>query len=115
MLEVSGIRIHLTQLDGGDERELALCKKALAKKLRVNASQLRGIERRRRSIDARKKADIVLTFTLRAELAGGPSQEAAVLSKLTRAHAEKGVRVVDEEPFGWPDAAVAPDARPVVV
>ena len=73
MLEVSGIRIHLTQLDGGDERELALCKKALAKKLRVNASQLRGIERRRRSIDARKKADIVLTFTLRAELAGGPS------------------------------------------
>lgn len=115
MLEVSGIRIHLTQLDGGDERELALCKKALAKKLRVNASQLRGIERRRRSIDARKKADIVLTFTLRAELAGGSSQEAAVLSKLTRAHAEKGVRVVDEEPFGWPDAAVAPDARPVVV
>ncbi len=118
MLEVSGIRIRLSQLDGTDERELACCKRAAAKKLRVNASQVKSVERRRRSIDARKKNDITLTFTLRVELAGGTSGEAAVMARLAKAHAEKGIRVVDEEPFGWPapvDGSALPGSRPVVV
>ena len=118
MLEVSGIRIRLSQLDGTDERELACCKKAVAKKLRVNASQVKTVERRRRSIDARKKNDITLTFTLRVELAGGASEESALLARLERAHAEKGVRLVDEGPFGWPapvDVSALGDVRPIVV
>lgn len=118
MLEVSGIHIRLQQLDGSDEREIEQCKKVVAKKLRVNASQLKVIERRRRSIDARKRSDISLTFTLRVRLAGGEPEEKALLAKLERAHADKGVRMVDEEPFGFPmpvDAPAATGMRPVVV
>lgn len=116
MLEVSGIRIRLSQLDGSDAGELDALRRAVAKKLRVPERELAGVERRRRSIDARKKNDIVLTFTARVGLRAGEDAERALLGKLARARAEKGVRLVDEEPFLFPEPVrCVPDRRVVVV
>ena len=116
MLEVSGIRIRLSQLDGSDAGELAALRRAVAKKLRVPERELAGLERRRRSIDARKKNDILLTFTARAGLRAGEEAERALLSKLARAHAEKGVKLVDEKPFLFPEpVGHVPDRLVVVV
>lgn len=118
MLEVSGIRIALDQLDGSDAAELAACRRALVRRLRVGEKDLASVTRRRRSVDARHRGDVHLTFTLRAELAGGPSAERALLSRLARRHAEKNVRVVDEVPYGFPapvPAAARPAERPMVV
>lgn len=116
MLEVSGIRIRLSQLDGSDAGELAALRRAVAKKLRVPERELAGVERRRRSIDARKKNDIVLTFTARVGLRAGEDAERALLGKLTRARAEKGVRPVEEKPFLFPEPVErVPDRRVVVV
>lgn len=116
MLEVSGIRIRLSQLDGSDAGELAALRRAVAKKLRVPERELAVVERRRRSIDARKKNDIVLTFTARVGLRAGEDAERALLGKLARARAEKGVRLVDEEPFLFPEPIErVPDRRVVVV
>lgn len=116
MLEVSGIRIPLSALDGTDERELAACRRTLARKLRVNERDLARVERRRRSIDARKRDDIRLTFTLRAELAGGASAEQTLLARLAKRRADKGVKLVEERPYGFPAPLTAPALqRPVVV
>ena len=116
MLEVSGIRIRLAQLEGSDAGELAALRRAVAKTLRVPERELAGVERRRRSIDARKKNDIVLTFTARVGLRAGEDAERALLGKLARARAEKGVRLVDEEPFLFPEPIErVPDRRVVVV
>ena len=71
MIEVSGIRVPLSQLDGTDAREQAVVRRALARRLHVRPEELSRVTRRKRSIDARKKGDIQLIFTLRAELAGG--------------------------------------------
>ncbi len=116
MLEVSGIRIRLSQLDGSDAGELAALRRVVAKKLRVPERELAGVERRRRSIDARKKNDIVLTFTARVGLRAGEDAERALLGKLARARAEKGVRLVAEKPFLFPEpVGCVPDRRVVVV
>lgn len=116
MLEVSGIRIRLSQLDGSDAGELAALRRAVAKKLRVSERELAGLERRRRSIDARKKNDILLTFTARVGLRAGEDAERALLAKLARARADKDVNLVDEKPFKFPEPVERmPDRRVVVV
>ena len=116
MLEVSGIRIPLSALDGSDATELAACRRALAHKLRVSERDVASVRRRRRSIDARRRGDVHLTFTLRAELAGGAPAERALLARLAKRRAERNVRVVDERPFGFPERVGRREApRPVVV
>ena len=116
MLEVSGIRIPLSALDGSDARELAACRRAVARKLRVGEKVLATVERRRRSIDARKRGDVQITFTLRIELAGGAAEERALLARLAKKRAGKNVRIVDERPFGFPERIERRDApRPVVI
>ena len=116
MLEVSGIRIPLSALDGSDARELAACRRAVARKLRVGEKDLATVERRRRSIDARKRGDVQITFTLRIELAGGAAEERALLARLAKKRADKNVRIVDERPFGFPERIERRDApRPVVI
>ena len=101
MIEVSGIRIPLSALKGD---ELAACRRALAHKLHVSEGDLVHVERRRRSIDARKRGNVQLTFTLRAELA--PS---------ARPRLDKSVRVVDERPFTFPAPVAHDGSRPVIV
>ncbi|WP_322151181.1 NAD(P)/FAD-dependent oxidoreductase [Paratractidigestivibacter sp.] len=116
MLEVSNIRVRLAQLDGRDATELSVLKRAAAKKLRVRPADVARIERRRRSIDARKKNDIIVTFTLYVELKGGKDAESAVLGKLARDHADKGVKVAEPDGFTFPGLVLTrPDLRPVVV
>ena len=116
MLEITNVRVRLGQLDGTDARELSVCKKAAAKKLRIKPQEIASIERRRRSIDARKKNDVTLMFTLRAELAGGVGAEAALLARLEDEHASKGVSIVDEKPFSFPEPINAEQSRrPIVV
>ena len=104
MLEVSGIRIPLKALDGTDGRELAACRRALARKLGVREGDIASLERRRRSIDARKRGNVQLAFTLRAELAPG-----------ARPRTDKGVRAVEDCPFTFPAPVTRAGGRPVVV
>ncbi|WP_417230873.1 NAD(P)/FAD-dependent oxidoreductase [Thermophilibacter sp.] len=104
MLEVSGIRIPLKALDGTDGRELAACRRALARKLGVREGDIASLERRRRSIDARKRGNVQLAFTLRAELAPG-----------ARPRTDKGVRAVEDRPFTFPAPVTRAGGRPVVV
>ena len=116
MLEVSNIRVRLEQLDGRDATELSVLKRAVAKKLRVRPAEVARVERRRRSIDARKKNDIIVTFTLHVELKGGDAAERALLAKLARAHADKGVKAAEPDSFTFPGLVLTrPDLRPVVV
>lgn len=116
MLEVGGIRIPLSALDGSEGRERAACERALARRLRVGASDLLDVRPRRRSVDARKRAAVHLTFTLRARLRGGEAEERALLDRLSRHHADKGVSIVDERPFELPQPLGRTGlARPVVV
>lgn len=116
MLEASGVRVALSALDGTDARELKACRRALAKKLHVDARDLTDVVRRRRSVDARKRNDVHLTFTLRFSLKGGKTAEQALLAELARRRAEKGVAVVDERAYGWPARQQSPlEERPVVV
>ena len=116
MLEVSNIRVRLEQLDGRDATELSVLKRAVAKKLRVRPAEVTRVERRRRSIDARKKNDIIVTFTLHVELKGGDAAERALLAKLARAHADKGVKTAEPDSFTFPGLVLTrPDLRPVVV
>ena len=116
MLEVSNIRIRLGQLDGRDASELSVLRKACAKKLRVKPGEIGRLERRRRSIDARKKNDVMLTFTLHIGLKGGDAAESALLAKLRRAHADKGVKIAEPDSFTFPGLMLnGPELRPVVV
>lgn len=116
MLEISNVRVRLAQLDGSDARELAVCRKAAAHKLRVPAGDVARVERRRRSIDARKKGDITLLFTLRVGLAGGEEAERDLLAKLEAAGQARGVAMAAKKRFGFPEPVrTVRDLRPVVV
>lgn len=74
MIEVSNLRIPLSRLDGTEKGELAACRKALARKLGIREGRIQSLELRRRSIDARKRSSILLTFTVRATIRGDESE-----------------------------------------
>lgn len=117
MIEVSGIRVPLSQLDGTDAREQAVVRRALARRLHVRPEELSRVTRRKRSIDARKKGDIQLIFTLRAELAGGAQAEKTLLAGLASKREAGSVRVVEaaDKDFPQPLACVSHDQVPIVV
>lgn len=117
MIEVSGIRVALSKLDGSDARELTVLRRALARRLHVQSDELTHVSRRKRSIDARKKGDIQLIFTLRAELAGGDDAEKALLERLSSRREAGGVRQVSaaEKGFPMPVGRAPHDQGPIVV
>lgn len=117
MIEVSGIRMALSKLDGSDARELTVLRRALARRLHVQSDELTHVSRRKRSIDARKKGDIQLIFTLRAELAGGDDAEKALLERLSSRREAGGVRQVSaaEKGFPMPVGRAPHDQGPIVV
>ena len=84
MLEVSGIRLPVTALDGSDQRELAACRKAASRMLHVGEAKIEGLELRRRSIDARRRDRIQLTFTVRLSLRGDEREVARRNAKCCR-------------------------------
>lgn len=117
MIEVSGIRVPLSQLDGTDPREQAVIRRALARRLHVRPEELGHVTRRKRSIDARKKGDIQLIFTLRAELAGGAPAEKTLVAGLASKREAGDVRVVEaaDKDFPQPLACAPHDQGPIVV
>ena len=84
MLEVSGIRIPLSTLDGTDARELAACRRAVARKLRVGEKDLGSVESRRRSIDARKRGDVDRIIGTKFTAFSTPQAAAGALTALTK-------------------------------
>ena len=117
VIEVSGIRVALSKLDGSDARELTVLRRALARRLHVQSDELTHVSRRKRSIDARKKGDIQLIFTLRAELAGVDDAEKALLERLSSRREAGGVRQVSaaEKGFPMPVGRAPHDQGPIVV
>ena len=108
MIEISNLRIPLAKLDGTHECELRECRRASARKLGVREGRIRGIELRRRSIDARKRSAILLTMTVRVTVAGDEAE-------LVRS-ARGNVRIIAEKPYELPGRiSLEGHARPVVV
>lgn len=64
MIEVSGIRIALDQLDGSVAAEERAARRAVLRMLRLAPDDLVSLELARRSIDARKKGDVHLTCSV---------------------------------------------------
>ncbi|MBR2682912.1 MAG: FAD-binding protein [Atopobiaceae bacterium] len=116
MIEVSGIRVPLSRLDSDERHELDAVRTATLRKLHLTAGDIVSFELRRRSIDARKKAAIMLNYTARLMLRGHANAERQLFARLERKHAARGVKHVDEQLFQLPRAhGLAPDERPVVV
>ena len=108
MIEISNLRIPLAKLDGTHECELRACRRASARKLGIREGRIRGIELRRRSVDARKRSAILLTMTVRVTVAGDETE-------LVRS-ARGNVRIVVEKPYELPERISSEGhARPVVV
>ncbi|MDO5119925.1 MAG: FAD-dependent oxidoreductase [Coriobacteriales bacterium] len=116
MIEVSGIRVPLAHLDGDDRHELGTVRTTTLRKLHLTPHDVASFELRRRSVDARKKSDILMTYTARLELTGHANAERQLLARLERKHASRGVNHVDEHPFSLPSARnKSLDLRPIVV
>ena len=117
MIEVSGIRVPLSKLDGTDSREQAVIRQALARRLHVRQEELGHVTRRKRSIDARKKGDIQLSVTWRLERAGGTSAEKDLLAQLASKREAGNVRLVKaaDKDFPLPLARTTRDEGPIVV
>ena len=95
MLDISSIRVPLDQLDGTAATEDRALRAAVLRRLRITPDDLAAVEPRKRSIDARKKGDVHLTYTVRIQLRGAANAERSLLERLRRRHAERGVSVVD--------------------
>lgn len=116
MIEVSGIRVPLSKLDGNERHELDAVRTAALRKLHLTPGDVVSLELRKRSVDARKKNEIMLTYTVRMELVGHANAERQLLARLERRHATRGVSHVDEAPFVLPHPkGKLPQYRPVVV
>lgn len=108
MIEMSGIRIPLAKLDGTPAQELDTCRGAVARRLHLRPTQIRRLELRRRSIDARKRSQIVIIYTVRFSLAG---DERRAVRRLGHA-----ARIVDEVVYELPTrCSVQLEHRPIVV
>ncbi|MCC6098407.1 MAG: FAD-binding protein [Olsenella sp.] len=116
MLDISGIRIPVDQLDGTLRTEELALRKAVRRRLHITPDDLLSVEPRKRSIDARKKNDVHFLYTARVALRGGANAERALLAKLRAHHAEKNVRTATDKPFGLPaHLGAQPAKQPVVI
>jgi len=116
MLEVSGIHVPADRVPADRPSELALVREVTRKRLHAAPDAITSFELRKRSIDARKRSEVALTYTVRVTLAGGANAERALLSKLGRRHSDRGVRMIAEERSHFPLRHPSPlEDRPVVV
>jgi uncharacterized FAD-dependent dehydrogenase len=119
MIEVTGIQLSLREARKGEEAQRRAYTAALARRLRLKREELFSVELRKRSVDARKRDHLRLVYTLRAALKGGAPAEVELLQRLKKRHDDRGVRLVEEEPYAWPAAPAGADlrlgSRPVVV
>lgn len=115
MIEVSNIRIPLERVHVRKASELELCKSEALRRLGVRPGDLRSCSLYRRSIDSRKRKHIVLTYTVRLELAKGDAAERGLVDALQQKKV-RGVRVIAEPAYQLPGrAAHRPTERPLVV
>ena len=116
MIEISNLKVPLARLDGTPETERNAVRALVLRRLHVAPDDVCGIELRRRSIDARKKSAVHLTYTVRAQLRGGERAERSLLAKLARRRDDRGVRAVVDSAPTLPARVVRGAAeRPVVV
>ena len=99
------IRIHdLTLLPGEDESRL---RALAAKRLRIPEADVLRLELRKKSVDARKKNEIRVVYTVDAETRGDER-------KLLR-RGDRKLGPAEDPVYRVPAAAARPDWRPVVV
>ncbi|WP_307740054.1 FAD-dependent protein [uncultured Parolsenella sp.] len=116
MLELSGLKVSLDRLDGTAETERNAVRAAVLRRLHAAPDDVTGIELRRRSVDARKKSSVHLTYTVRASLRGGAGAERALLAKLARRRDDHGARqIVPTTPTLPARVRTSAGSRPVVV
>lgn len=118
MIEVSGIRVPLAKVAGPADEPRAYTA-AVLRRLHLQPDDLTSTELRRRSVDARKKGQTQLVYTLRATLRGGANAERSLLARLSRRHEDRGIRKVEPDEPGWPLPLTQKErsrsSRPVVV
>ena len=100
------IRLSNLSLAPGQETKL---KSAAAAMLRIPESRILSFALRRRSIDARKRPDVRIIYTVDVAVQGN---ESAVLA---RANCPNAALALPEEPYRIPDLINEPALRPVVV
>ena len=116
MLDISDIRLPLKELDGTDDTEKATLRRTVLRRLHLTPDDLSSLELRKRSIDARKRGNVHIGYTVRIALRGGENAERELLCRLARRHQDRQVRVADVEHFTLPKAlSVRRTQRPLVV
>ncbi len=116
MIEISNLNVALAKLDGTPETERNVVRGAVLRRLHVAPGDIGGVELRRRSVDARKKSAVHLTYTVRTMLRGGEGAERALLAKLARRRDTRGIRsIVPSTPMLPSRVAGSVERRPVVV
>lgn len=107
MIEVSGIRVPLARTGGTEAGERRALRQAVAGRLGVRAGEVGSLELRKRSIDARRRDDVRLVYSVRVELPAARERE---LVARGRAAAPR------DDAFSWPaPPRHAPAGRVVVV
>ena len=109
VIEIANIRIPLSRLGKTPESERAALVRELSRSLHVDEQRIaKGLELRKRSIDARKRDKISLTYTVRTSL------DAAAETRLAKQG--KDIRLVDAATRTFPSRAAKPlEERPIVV
>ena len=79
-----------------------------AKQLKISTSRIRGLSLVRRSVDARKKPDVRIIYTVDVAVEGNEQ-------KLLRSCGSKRAAPAPTEFYRPPKTAVCPEKRPVVV
>ena len=117
MLEVSNIKVRVAPLRKHPDKESKMGFDALLRALRVSADDVAWYELHKRSIDARKRNDIVLILTYHVSLKGGPTAEQKLLNQIQGKPAAKHIKPAKLDTFTLPKATQpAPsNNRPVVV
>ena len=116
MIEISNLNVALAKLDGTPETERNVVRAAILRRLHVAPGDIGGVELRRRSVDARKKSAVHLTYTVRTMLRGGEGAERVLLAKLARRRDARGIRsIVPSTPMLPSRVAGSVERRPVVV
>ncbi len=109
VIEIANIRIPLSRLGKTPESERAALGRELSRSLHVDEQRIaKGLELRKRSIDARKRDRISLTYTVRTAL------DAASETRLAKQ--DKDIRLVDDAIRTFPTRTARPlEERPIVV
>lgn len=120
MIEVSGISLPASSLaqDGraiGADEELRLAMRHALRRLGIENARVASAELRRRSIDARKRNDVRVIFSVRITLAEGDDAEAGLVAALSAKGRAKDIRLVEEERMRFPAPQAARAGRRIVV